>query len=140
MKTWSHRHPAPALHLRPKYSLHFTPSQMTLQRPNHLNPVYVRREISAETLLEVALDPKHLGAQIGFFSVLHTWDQKLQLHPHVHCVLPAGGLSADHTRWIQARGSFFLPNKVLSRAFRGKFVASLRGAFTHANIGFHGHL
>src|SRR6202142_4054193 len=62
---------------------------------------------SAETLLEVALDPKHLGAQIGFFSVLHTWDQKLQLHPHVHCVLPAGGLSADHTRWITARGSFF---------------------------------
>jgi len=95
---------------------------------------------SAETLLQVAFDPKHLGAQIGFFSVLHTWDQKLQLHPHVHCVLPAGGLSADHTRWIQARGSFFLPNKVLSRVFRGKFVASLRCAFTQGKLGFHGHL
>src|SRR5258708_4162380 len=63
-----------------------------------------------------------------------------QLHPHVHCVLPAGGLSADHTRWIQARGSFFLPNKVLSRVFRGKFVAALRCAFTQGKLGFHGHL
>jgi hypothetical protein len=70
--------------------------------------------ISAETLLEIASDPRHLGAEIGFFSVLHTWDQKLQLHPHVHCVLPAGGLSSDHTRWIQPRYSFFLPVKVLS--------------------------
>lgn len=95
---------------------------------------------SAETLLEVALNPKHLGAQIGFFSVLHTWDQKLQLHPHVHCVLPAGGLSADHTRWIAARGSFFLPNKVLSRVFCGKFVAALKCAFTQGKLGFHGHL
>src|SRR6266851_4264631 len=95
---------------------------------------------SAETLLQVAVDPKHLGAQIGFFSVLHTWDQKLQLHPHVHCVLPAGGLSADHTRWIQARCSFFLPNKVLSRVFRGKFVAALKGTFTQDKLGFHGHL
>jgi hypothetical protein len=95
---------------------------------------------SAQTLLEVALDPKHLGAQIGFFSVLHTWDQKLQLHPHVHCVLPAGGLSTDHTRWVQARGSFFLPNKVLSRVFRGKFVAALKCAFTQGKLGFHGDL
>src|SRR5438034_446566 len=61
---------------------------------------------SAETLLEVSRNPKHLGAQIGFFSVLHTWNQKLQHHPHVHCVLPAGGLSLDHTRWIKSRSSF----------------------------------
>ncbi len=78
---------------------------------------------SAETLLEVARDPAHLGAEIGFFSVLHTWNQKLGLHPHVHCVVPAGGLSADHTRWIKTRYAFFLPVKVLSRVFRGKFVA-----------------
>jgi hypothetical protein len=58
---------------------------------------------SAETLLEVARDPSHLGAEIGFFSVLHTWNQKLGLHPHVHCVVPAGGLSLDHTRWIKNR-------------------------------------
>ena len=72
---------------------------------------------SAETLLEVARDPKHLGAEIGFFSVLHTWNQKLELHPHVHCVVPAGGLSPDHTRWIKHRYDFFLPVKVLSRVF-----------------------
>src|SRR3990172_5918901 len=56
---------------------------------------------SAETLIEVARDPKHLGAEIGFFSVLHTWSQKLEHHPHIHCVVPAGGLSLDHTRWIR---------------------------------------
>ena len=58
---------------------------------------------SAETLIEVAANPKHLGAEIGFFSVLHTWNQKLQHHPHVHCVVAAGGLSADHTHWVRPR-------------------------------------
>ncbi|HEY6372499.1 MAG TPA: IS91 family transposase [Candidatus Sulfotelmatobacter sp.] len=95
---------------------------------------------SAETLLEVARDPRHLGAQIGFFSVLHTWNQKLQHHPHVHCVLPAGGLSADHRRWIQSNRSFFLPVKVLSRVFRGKFVQALKRAFQEDKLGFHGTL
>ena len=84
---------------------------------------------SAETLLEVARDPRHLGAEIGFFSVLHSWNQRLQFHPHVHCVLAAGGLAPDHSRWISARRSFFLPIGVLSRVFRGKFVAGLRNAF-----------
>ena len=79
-----------------------------------------------ETLLEIASDPRHLGAQIGFFSVLHTWNQRLQHHPHVHCVLAAGGLAPDHSRWISSRRSFFLPVKVLSRVFRGKFVAGLK--------------
>jgi len=95
---------------------------------------------SAETLLEVARDPSHLGAEIGFFSVLHTWNQKLGLHPHVHCVVPAGGLSLDHTRWIKKRYAFFLPVKVLSRVFRGKFVAALKRAFCHGRLGFHGDL
>src|SRR5215472_16422047 len=95
---------------------------------------------SAETLLEVARDPRHLGCEIGFFSVLHTWNQKLQHHPHVHCVLPAGGLSADHSRWIQSRRSFFLPVKVLSRVFRGKFVQALKRAFREGKLGFHGTL
>ena len=81
---------------------------------------------SAETLLEVARDPQHLGAEIGFFSVLHTWNQKLGLHPHVHCVVPAGGLAPDRRRWIKPRYAFFLPVKVLSRVFRGKFVAALK--------------
>ena len=95
---------------------------------------------SAETLLEVARDPKHLGAEIGFFSVLHSWSQKLELHPHVHCVVPAGGLSADRSRWIKPRYAFFLPVKVLSRVFRGKFVAALQRAFQDGKVSFHGDL
>jgi hypothetical protein len=95
---------------------------------------------SAETLLEVARNPRHLGAEIGFFSVLHTWNQKLGLHPHVHCVVPAGGLSADHTRWIKTRYAFFVPVKVLSRVFRGKFVAALKRAFRAGQLQFQGNL
>ncbi len=94
---------------------------------------------SAETLLEVARDPKHLGADIGFFSVLHTWNQKLEHHPHVHYVVPAGGLSLDHTRWVHPRYRFFLPVKVLGRVFRGKFAA-LKRAFAEGKLGFHGDL
>ncbi len=95
---------------------------------------------SAETLLEVARDPRHLGAEIGFFSVLHTWNQKLGLHPHIHCVVPAGGLSADHMHWTKTRYAFFLPVKVLSRVFRGKFVAALKRAFRDGQLRFHGGL
>jgi hypothetical protein len=95
---------------------------------------------SAATLLEIARDPRHLGAEIGFFSVLHTWDQRLQHHPHVHCVLAAGGLAPDHSRWISSRRSFFLPAKVLGRVFRGKFVAGLKTAFQTGTLQFHGHL
>ncbi|HEX8812539.1 MAG TPA: IS91 family transposase [Terracidiphilus sp.] len=95
---------------------------------------------SATTLLEVARDPRHLGAELGFFSVLHTWSQKLTLHPHVHCVIPAGGLSLDHTHWIKSRSRFFLSIKVLRRVFRGKFVAGLRQAFQEGQLNFHGNL
>ncbi len=95
---------------------------------------------SAETLLEVARDPHHLGAEIGFFSVLHTWNQRLQFHPHAHCILAAGGLSPDHTRWISSSRRFFLPIKVLSRVFRGKFVAGLKNAFHAGTLQFHGSL
>jgi len=95
---------------------------------------------SAETLLEVARDPRHLGAEIGFFSVLHTWNQKLSLHPHVHCVIPAGGLSLDHTHWVKSQNRFFLPLRVLSRVFRGKFVAGLLQAFHDGRLSFHGNL
>jgi len=95
---------------------------------------------SAETLLEVARDPRHLGAEIGFFSVLHTWNQKLNAHPHVHCVIPAGGLSLDHTRWIKSRSQFFLSIRVLRRVFRGKFVAALKQAFQNGQLNFPGNL
>src|SRR5271165_1641562 len=81
---------------------------------------------SAQTLLKVAIDGKHLGAEIGVISILHTWGQNLLLHPHIHCAIPAGGLSPDHSRWIRPRYPFFLPVKVLSRVFRGKFLAGLK--------------
>jgi hypothetical protein len=84
--------------------------------PRHLAPLVLQNKkalydllfrTGAETLLAVARDPQHLGAEIGFFSVLHSWSQKLELHPHVHCVVPAGGLSADGTRWLKPRYDFF---------------------------------
>src|SRR6267143_1592835 len=81
---------------------------------------------SAQTLLEIASDPKHLGAEIGVIGILHTWGQNLLLHPHIHCVIPAGGFSPDHRRWVGPRYPFSLPVKVLSRVFRGKFLAGLK--------------
>jgi predicted RNA-binding Zn-ribbon protein involved in translation (DUF1610 family) len=81
---------------------------------------------SAQTVLEIASDPKHLGAEIGLIGILHTWGQNLLLHPHIHCVIPGGGFSPDHRRWIRPRYPFFLPVKVLSRVFRGKFLAGLK--------------
>src|ERR1700758_4707621 len=95
---------------------------------------------SAETLLEVARDPRHLGAEIGFFSVLHTWSQQLKIHPHVHCVVPAGGLSLDHTRWVRSRDNYFLPKRVLRKIFRGKFVDALEQAFQNGQLRFEGDL
>jgi hypothetical protein len=95
-------------------------------------------EAAAATLSEVAADPKHLGAEIGFLSILHTWGQTLQPHPHLHCVVPGGGLSPDHQRWIASPTHFFLPVKVLSRVFRGKFVDGLRRAAGSGRLAFHG--
>jgi predicted Zn-ribbon and HTH transcriptional regulator len=89
---------------------------------------------SAATLLETAADPKHLGAEIGFLSVLHTWGQNLLHHPHLHCVIPAGGLSPDRQSWVHPRYPFFLPVKVLSRVFRGKFLAGLKRAFRKGEL------
>jgi predicted RNA-binding Zn-ribbon protein involved in translation (DUF1610 family) len=87
-------------------------------------------QTSAATLREVAADPRHLGAEIGGLSILHTWGQTLVRHPHVHCVVPAGGLSLDHQHWIRPKcAGFFLPVTVLSRVVRGKFVEALRRAY-----------
>ncbi len=91
---------------------------------------------AAETLLEVAADPEHLGAQTGVLAVLHTWGQNLQFHPHVHCVVPGGGLSPDGTCWVTSPPNFFLPVRVLSRVFRGKFLAGLRAAFAQGELRF----
>jgi len=95
---------------------------------------------SAATLLAVAADAKHLGAEIGFLSVLHTWGQNLQHHPHVHCVIPVGGLSLDGQHWVRPRYTFFLPVKVLSRVFRGKFIAGLKRAFREEQLSFPGSI
>jgi hypothetical protein len=87
-------------------------------------------QASAATLREVAADPRHLGAEIGGLSILHTWGQTLVRHPHVHCVVPAGGLSPDHQRWVRPKyAGFFFPVTILSRVFRGKFVEALRRAY-----------
>src|SRR6266700_2626251 len=77
---------------------------------------------ASETLLTIGRDPKHLGAEIGFFAVLHTWGQNLQHHPHIHCVVPGGGISPDRERWISCDPGFFLPVRVLSRPFRRLFL------------------
>ena len=95
-------------------------------------------EAATATLLKVAADPRHLGAEVGFLSILHTWGQTLQSHPHLHCVVPGGGLSPDHRRWIASSPHFFLPVKVLSRVFRGRFVAGLRRAAARGQLTFHG--
>jgi hypothetical protein len=96
---------------------------------------------AAETLLTIAADPRHLGASIGFLAVLHTWGQNLHLHPHLHCVVPGGGVSPDGSRWIACRkDSFFLPYKVLSRLFRKLFLSSLAKAFRKGQLHLSGEL
>jgi hypothetical protein len=82
----------------------------------------------AQTLLEVAANPKRLGTRIGFIGILHTWGQNLCLHPHIHCVVPGGGLSPDGSKWIRCKPGFFLPVRVLSKVFRGKFIDLLKRA------------
>jgi putative transposase/transposase-like zinc-binding protein len=91
---------------------------------------------TAETLRLIAADPEHLGAEIGFFAVLHTWGQNLVHHPHLHCVIPGGGLSPDGKRWISCRPDFFLPVKVLSRLFRRLFLESLQKTFDSGKLRF----
>jgi len=91
---------------------------------------------TSETLRTIAADPQHLGAEIGFFAVLHTWGQNLMFHPHLHCVVPGGGLSADGSRWIPCRKGFFLPVRVLSRLFRRLFVESLEKTFAAGQLQF----
>jgi hypothetical protein len=94
----------------------------------------------SETLLTVAADPRHLGAQLGFLAVLHTWNQKLLHHPHLHCLIPAGGLSQDHSRWVRCRRRFLFPVAVLRKMFRGKFLSLLSAAFRNNLLLFSGRL
>jgi hypothetical protein len=93
---------------------------------------------AAETLSTIAADPKHLGAEIGFVAVLHTWGQNLQHHPHVHCLVPGGGVSQVGRRWVTCRPGFFLPVRVLSRLFRRLFLEKLKAAFEADRLAFFG--
>lgn len=95
---------------------------------------------TSETLLTIARDPKHLGAEIGFFAVLHTWGQNLLHHPHLHCVIPGGGLSPDQERWISCPPGFFLPVAVLSQLFRRLFLEQLEDAFYGNKLRFPGSI
>ena len=95
---------------------------------------------AAETLRTIAADPKHLGAEIGLIAVLHSWGQNLHYHPHLHCIVPGGGLSPDGRRWVSCRSGFFLPVRVLSRLFRRLFLEQLRAAYDAGRLGFFGYL
>jgi hypothetical protein len=117
--------------------------------PHQLGPLALQNQrvvygllfrATAETLLQIAADERHLGATIGFHAVLHTWGQNLLHHPHVHCVVPGGGLSSDKTRWVASPRGFFLPVHVLSEVFRGKFLQMLAAAFAAGELAFHGRL
>jgi hypothetical protein len=117
--------------------------------PEQLAPLALRNQhlfytllfrAATETLLEIAADPRRLGARIGVLAVLHTWSQTLRLHPHLHCLVPAGGLALDNSRWISTPPRFFLPVRVLSRMFRGKMRAFLRHAYRQEQLCFPGAL
>jgi hypothetical protein len=117
--------------------------------PEPLRPMALRNQkvlyqilfrASSQTLKELTQDPKHLGAEIGFIALLHTWSQTLIDHPHLHCIVTAGGLSPDGKRWIPGKEDFFLPVKVLSRLFRGKFLAYLKKAYDKGQISFPGRI
>jgi hypothetical protein len=102
--------------------------RLALQNPKQIYTILFRA--ASQTLLETAADPRLLGASIGFLAVLHTWGQNLHLHPHLHCVVPGGGISQDGSRWIRCpKSSFFLPVRVLSHRFREKFLHQLIQAF-----------
>ncbi len=126
----------------PYYHIVFTLPQalspLALQNKRVLYGLLFRA--ASETLSTIARDEKHLGAKIGFTAVLHTWGQTLLHHPHLHCVVPAGGLSADESRWIAAREQFFLSVRVLSRLFRGKYLSYLQQAYRQGELVLAGRL
>jgi predicted Zn-ribbon and HTH transcriptional regulator len=113
-------------------------SALALQNKNEIYRLLL--QASADTLLEVAADPQHLGATIGFLSILHTWGQNLLHHPHVHCVVPGGGISPDHTHWIHSRPKFLVPVPVLKLRFRAKVRDGLKRLFRARKLVFAGQL
>ena len=103
---------------------------------NHIVVYDILFRAASETLRTISADPKHLGAEIGFLAVLHTWGQNLMHHPHVHCLVPGGGIAPDGKSWIACRPGFFLPVRVLSRVFRGLFLHYLEKAFAAGELRF----
>jgi len=128
--------PVPYFHV--VFTLPHELSGLALQNKRLLYELLFRA--SAQTLLETAADPEYLGAQIGFITVLHTWGQNLLLHPHVHCIVPGGGLAPDGLTWKQKKRTFFLPVRVLSRVFRDKFLDSLADGFRQGKLCLAGDL
>jgi hypothetical protein len=119
------------------FTLPHTLSPLALQNPRVIYNLLF--QVVAETLLTVARDPHHLGAAIGFLAVLHTWGQTLHHHPHLHCMVPGGGLSPDGTQWQACRPTFFLPVRVLSRVFRRLFLTMLQQTYTAGALTLEGH-
>jgi hypothetical protein len=113
-------------------------ARVALQNPAVVYNILFRA--ASETLLTIARDPRHLGAEIGCFALLHTWGQNLLYHPHLHCVIPGGGLSPDRARWIGCRPGFFLPVRVLSRLFRRLFLEALEKAYQQDQLRWFGEL
>src|ERR1700681_485017 len=124
--------PVPYCHV--VFTLPHELAPLALQNPRVIYGILFRA--TAETLLEIAADPKHLGANIGFLAVLHTWGQNLLHHPHLHCVVPGGGISPDGKQWVACRPGFFLPVRVLSRLFRRLFLEHLQTAFDTGKLQF----
>ncbi|MGH7089573.1 MAG: IS91 family transposase [Stellaceae bacterium] len=128
--------PVPYFHV--VFTLPASAAEITFQ--NKATVYAILFKAAAETLRTIAADPRHLGAEIGFIGVLHTWGQNLQHHPHVHFLVPGGGLSLDGGRWISCRPGFFLPVRVLSRLFRRLFLENLKAAFEAGRLEFFGAL
>jgi hypothetical protein len=129
--------PVPYFHV--VFTLPQQVGQLALQNAKQIYTILFRA--ASQTLLETAAEPRLLGASIGFLAVLHTWGQNLHLHPHLHCVVPGGGISPDGSRWIRCRkSSFFLPVRLLSRRFRKKFLRQLGQAFRYGRLRFSGEL
>ena len=126
--------PVPYFHL--VFTLPEQINSLALANPRRSYDLLFR--CASETLMEVATDPRHLGARIGVLAVLHTWSQRLTFHPHLHCIVPGGGPSLDRRRWVGCRPDFFLPVRVLSRVFRGKFLDHLRAARQAGELRFVG--
>jgi hypothetical protein len=128
----------PTHYFHPVFTLPEGVKPLALRNQNVVYSILFRS--ASESIKELTEDPKHLGAEVGFIAVLHTWSQTLMDHPHLHCIVTGGGLSPDGKQWIPCKGEFFLPVKILSRLFRGKFLAYLKEAYEKGKLLFPGKI